>query len=183
MRSIIDNLNEFEASANKDVYIEKLCAKFKLIMFGDTIRIGRPFYSAKLYTKKKCAGTRFALQITDRVDRWIWQQDVPKFIQEMKNFSLDSNIFWLPNNNFEIYYLNKNGIFPRQDNLFLIRPYGVLDNRNDNYLIKQTNRTIIYLHFELEKSSKFMNNFNGLNTQNYEIFIRGFYGKLKNMSF
>jgi len=145
-------------------------------MFGDTIRIGRPFFSAKLY-KNKCIGTRFTLQITDRIDRWIWKQDVPKFIQEMKNFSLDSNIFWLPNNNFEIYYLNKNGIYPRQDNLFIIRPYGVLDKRDKNNQIKQTNKTIIYLHSELKTSSKFMENLNGLNKQNYEIFIRGVYGK------
>jgi len=175
---LLDNFNVFENLPNKEVYIEKLCAQFKLIIFCDTIRIGRPFYSAKLY-RNKCNETRFALQIVDRIDRWMKKQDVPKFIQEMKNFSQDSNIFWLPNNNFEIYYLNKNGIYPRQDNLFLIRPYGVLDNSDKYNKIKQTNNTIVYLHSELSISSKFMANFKGLNKKDYKIFTHGVYGELE----
>ena len=82
MHSLLDTVYGYESFTDRSIFIEKLCSQFKLIMFGDTIRIGKPFYEARL-TSNECKNTQFGLQITDRFDRWINREDKQNYIQKM----------------------------------------------------------------------------------------------------
>jgi len=83
-------------------------------------------------------------------------------------------VFWLPNNNFEIYYLNINGIYPPMENTFVLRPYGVLEKVSNN--LRVSSKSVIYVHSYFFEDARFLNNFKSLNKTKYELFYMGNYG-------
>jgi hypothetical protein len=161
----------YENFINNNLAINKICKRYDLIIICDTIRIGRPFYER---IDENCR-TKLALQITDRVDRWVKDKDT--YFQLIKNLSLNSNVFFIPNNPYEIYYLNKKGIYPDKNRLFLIRPYGVLETKNGKSSSKSNNNTIIYLHEYMYSLKSFLKNqLEKTDKTKFKFFSHGNYG-------
>lgn len=99
-----------------------------------------PFYLA--WNSQKCKA-KIALQMTQRFDWDIVESD--NYLNTMRLLTNNTNVFWLPNNPYEILHLNINKIYPTPENTFLIRPYGVSNQPIKSKFFK--NKTIIYSNF------------------------------------
>lgn len=168
----LDYIYGYESFIPADTTLQHVCGQYPLVIVGDTIRLGMPYY--KRVNLNKCK-TKFALQITDRVDRWVEPNGKEAYMRQMKQLANNSNVFWLPNNDFEIYYLNKNGIYPRKENMLMIRPYGFLETNSEQKISQFSNKCIIYIHTNFYEAN-FLLNFEGLDKSDYEIFYQGVYG-------
>ena len=103
--------------------------------------MGWPFYQAAADSICK---SKLALQITNRFNHDVYD-DYRIYNKLMQNLTENPNVFWLPNNKYELHWLNMNGVFPPTERTFLIRPYGV-SNYNPNRKVK-VKKTIIYTLF------------------------------------
>jgi hypothetical protein len=101
---------------------KKLCNEYDLIIFADTIPLGRAFYQLK-YGGGSICKSKLALQITNRFDYLI--PDKHAYYNLMKKLTESTEVFWIPNNEFEILYLNHKGIYPKPERTFIIKPFGV----------------------------------------------------------
>ncbi len=173
--SYLNKIFDYEQFISTDAYTLHFCNQYSMIMIGDSIRLGRSFYER--VNSNKC-NSKIALQIVDRYDRWLdkYNEDKKKFLDLFKELMRKENVFWLPNNNYELYYLNKNGIYPPKENTFLIRPYGVLETEDNKTSKNFTSKSIIYVHSHFYNDRFFMNNFKRLDKKNYEIYYMGNYG-------
>ncbi len=147
--------------------VKEFCDKYDLIIIGDTIPMGRPFYQAS----KICKKTKIALQVTNRFDYSIVNS--PDYVRLMQSLASNHNIYWLPNNDFEMFYLNHYEIYPEIRRTFVIKPYGVCFM---NKLAVSLKKTIIYCH---SYQRNFLNNVlenSNLSNSKYKLYSRSEYG-------
>ena len=83
----------------KSGQIKKICDEFDLIIIGDTIPLGRAFIQAG----PSICRSKLALQITNRYDFAIY--DRKSYNNLIANQIKNPNVYWLPNNDYELYYL------------------------------------------------------------------------------
>jgi hypothetical protein len=146
---VIDNFTKFDIfqryyyHIDQDIaskYIDsgqvyEICKQFDLIIIGDTIPLGRPFYQATPHICK----SKLALQITNRFNHEI--RDKKSYLKLMRYLVDNPNVFWIPNNDFELLFLNINGIYPKIERTLLIRPFGI--SEQIGLPVKQK-KTIVY---------------------------------------
>ena len=157
-----------DSIANKYIksgLVKELCDKYDLIIIGDTIPMGRPFFQASKTCKAK-----LALQITNRFDYNV--AGSMDYIQLMQNLVNNHNVFWLPNNDFELFYLNHKGIYPKSSRTLVIKPYGVSNVKKKNVTNK---KTIIYSHFGENFLKDFLNS-NKISNSKYKHYKSSTYG-------
>ena len=146
--------------------IKEICDKYDLIIIGDTIPLGRPFYQAS----PDICQTKLALQITNRFDYAVgYDMDYLGLLRDLAN---NENVFWLPNNDFDLFYLKYNGIHPESEKTFLIRPYGVSNVKKEDVSNK---KVIIYSHFEKSFLKDRLNN-NRVSNNKYRYYSSSVYG-------
>lgn len=169
----LDKIYGYETFINTDIAIENICNRYSLIIICESILIGRPFFEKLL--KNNC-NTKIALQIVDRVDRWVDEKDKSDYLKLIQNLTSNKNVYWIPNNPYEIIYLNNLGIYPKLNRLFLIKPYGVKEKEEDEKAIGYySNKSIIYLHQYMYEITALIKNNKNINN-NYKIFEHGTYG-------
>lgn len=120
------------------VTLNKVCNEFDMIMFGELIPMGWPMYLA---SNKQSCRAKIALQIMMRFNFGPIREDMPAYLHLMQNLTRNRNVYWVPNNPYEIFYLNKYNIFPKPEQTFMIRPFGV-SFLSGKYVGKK--KTIIY---------------------------------------
>ena len=112
-----------EEIANKYIVagnVKHLCNTYDVIMIGDTIPMGWPFY---LSAESVCRNVKIVLQITQRYNYEV--NETALYDNLMRNLTSFKNVYWLPNNPYELFLLRNNSIHPPSERTFLIRPYGV----------------------------------------------------------
>ena len=104
--------------------------------------LGRPFFQA---SPKKCK-SKILLQITTRFDFGHIQDK--NYTLLFKSMVENLNIYWQSNNEYEREYLHLNGIFPKQECFWLIKPIGNLINMKHE---KPTSSQVVIFnrHFDL----------------------------------
>ncbi len=122
----------------KSGQIKKICDEFDLIIIGDTIPLGRAFIQAG----PSICRSKLALQITNRYDFAIY--DRKSYNNLITNQIKNPNVYWLPNNDYELYYLNMNGIEPPEQRTMMIRPFGVCYHFKSRVSLR---KTIIYTQY------------------------------------
>ncbi len=162
----------YESFTSFEIAIENLCNHYDLIIICDTIRIGIPFFE-RIDTNCK---TKFALQIVDRVDRFVIDKDKIKFLNLIKKLTKNLDVYWLLNNIYDIHYLNKKEIYPDKNRFFLIPPYGVVDSNSNSNIISLKQNNVIYVHRYMDNLKKFVIDSIGELNSNFEIFSHGTYG-------
>jgi hypothetical protein len=162
----------YESFTSFEIAIENVCNNYDLIIICDTIRIGIPFFER---INKNCK-TKFALQIVDRVDRFVKHKDKIKFLNLIKKLTKNLDVYWLLNNIYDIHYLNKKEIYPDEKRFFFIPPYGVIDSNANNNIINLNQNNVIYVHRNMNNLKKFVIDSIGELNSNFEIFSHGTYG-------
>lgn len=167
---LLSGIYGYENSITLDASLGNICNEYSLIIISDTIQASRPFFDR---IKTNRCQTNFAFQLVDRFDRWVALKDKKKFIQSIKELSNQSNVFWLPNNDYEMFFLNNHGIQTSKENTFLLKPYGVIEIENNEE--SNTNKSVIYIHNDFNEPN-FLKNFEMLDKNSYKIFTFGVYG-------
>jgi len=158
-----------ESSANEIInsgLTKKICDQFDLIIVGDTIPTGRHFYQASPHICK----SKIAIQVTNRFDFAINFDG--KYLELMQKLVNNSNVFWIPNNDYDLLYLHLHAIRPKPQRLMLIRPFGV---SNEEKLKINVKKTIIYATFFSNFLKKYLKSSN-VSDKKYEIHSRPTYG-------
>jgi hypothetical protein len=99
-------------------FYKNACKTYDLIIVSDVLSLGRPFYQA---SPNRCKA-KILIQLTTRFD--FGHVNDPVYINLFKQMVDNPNIYWQPNNDYDMGYLNSNGIFPKPERSWLIRPIG-----------------------------------------------------------
>ena len=121
--------------------VQSLCDKYDLIMICVTIPMGTSLFKSKLTNKCKA---KLALQIVTRYNFAITDNNF--YDQLIRNLSNNSNVFWLPNNQYELYHMKQSNIIPPKERTFLTRPYGI--SFLNSSVIVEKKKTIIFTHLK-----------------------------------
>lgn len=162
--AVTEQLAEEYAVSEK---VNKLCNEFDIIMIGDSIPFGWPFYMAS--KRRKCKA-KLVLQVTQRFN--FGAVDMHAYLAMMHYLTKNLNVFWLPNNPYEIFFLNAHKIVPKLERTILIRPFGVSYYPGEPVYQK---KTIIYSLLGIELIREVLSN-NNMLINKYEIYSNQTYG-------
>ena len=145
--------------------IEKIFDEYDLIIVGDTTPIGRPFYQASPHICK----SKLAIQITNRFNCFVNDKQYLELMQKLVN---NTNVFWIPNNDYDLFFLKLHGIHPNLERLMVIRPFGVSNEQPKKTVEK---KTIIYAKLCVDLLKIYLKNSN-VSDKKYEIHSSPTYG-------
>ena len=177
---VIENFTKFDIFQRYYYHIEKeianryidsgqvkeICNQFDLVIIGDTIPLGRPFYQATPHICK----SKLALQITNRFNHEI--RDKRSYLKLMRNLVDNPSVFWIPNNDYELLFLNINGIYPKSERTLLIRPFGI---SYQNELRVKQKKTIVYSTILIDYIKNYLEK-SKLSKKSYEFYFDKKYG-------
>ena len=146
--------------------VKKICNEFDLIIVGDTIPLGRAFYQASPNICK----SKIAIQVTNRFDFAV--QDKKQYFELMRKLVNNPDVYWIPNNDYDMFYLHLHEIKPKPESMMLIRPFGV--SYQEKLMIKEK-KTIIYTKFCLDFLKSYLKT-NNVSNKKYEIHSSPSYG-------
>ena len=127
--------------------VQQLCDAYSLIVVGMTIRGGWPFLFA---ASNVCNRTKIALQVVARFHTGVFdaqhEYNKEEYTNLMRNLTLLKNVYWIPNNHAEIFFLNEFNIRPPSERTLTILPYGHFSQRDNNLteVVIEQPKTIIY---------------------------------------
>ena len=147
-------------------HVKKLCDQYDMIMIGDTIPMGWPFYLA---TPGMCKA-KIALQLTQRFNHEVSEMRI--YSKLMQKLTSNRNVYWVPNNPYEITLLNMYNIYPKPERTFMIRPFGISNYKKQR--IKQK-KNIIYTFYLTQMIREILKN-NSVSNHTYEIHSFATYG-------
>jgi hypothetical protein len=133
---------------------------------GDTIPLGRAFYQASPHICK----SKIAIQVTNRFDFAV--HDKKQYLKLMRKLVDNPNVYWIPNNDYDMFYLHLHEIKPKSESMMLIRPFGV--SYQEKIIIK-LKKTIIYTKFCLDFLKNYLKT-NNVSDKKYEIYSTPSYG-------
>jgi hypothetical protein len=100
----------------------QLCDNYQVIIVSNAIPLATPLLEYVAYEEGSCSNTFILLNITNRFDYEV--ADKPKYWQLMRDLSQKKNVFWVPNNTFEMEWLRLAGVQVPSERVFMCLPVG-----------------------------------------------------------
>ena len=99
----------------------ELCDKNQIIIVSNAIPLATPLLEFIAW-QGGCSNTMILLNITNRFD--YEAPNHPKYVETMQKLAELTNVFWVPNNTFEVEWLRLAGVQVPSERLFMCLPVG-----------------------------------------------------------